>query len=117
MGNPGALNRLCSADLPARTAFYNPVNGKGTRARIFMDGEETSDGRSFAHVVTGPAAGNSYELPWTGKFAWENHVASPFPQNKTIVIGLDDSARTFSTKGRRRPPRSMSGWATRLYRI
>jgi Ca2+-binding RTX toxin-like protein len=98
-GHPGAINRLCSADLPARTAFYNPANGKGTSARIFMDGEETSDtGRAFAHVATGPSAGESYELPWAGKFAYENNVASPFPQNKTVVVGLDDSDRTFSSE-------------------
>ena len=79
-----------------------------------MDGEETTNGRSFAHIATGPNAGTSWELPWTGKYAWENHVASPFPQNKTIVMGLDDSTRTFSERsGRRRPPRSTSGWATR----
>lgn len=102
--NPlAALNRLCSADLPAPAAFYNPATGLGTNARIFMNGEETSDGRAFAHVATGPAAGTSWELPWTGKYAWENHVASPFAQDKTIVVGLDDSSRLFSSEGATEP--------------
>lgn len=93
------LNRLCSADLPDETAFYNAASGKGTTARIFMNGEETTNGRAFAHVITGPASGTSWELPWTGKYAWENHVASPFAQDKTIVMGLDDSSRNFSSEG------------------
>jgi len=90
------LNRFCSADLPDVTAFYNSASGLGTTERIFMSGEESSNGRAFAHVVTGAAAGTSWELPWAGKFAWENYVASPFAQDKTIVMGLDDSSRNFS---------------------
>jgi len=34
-GGP-ALNRLCSADLPEVSAFYNPATGLGTTERIFM---------------------------------------------------------------------------------
>lgn len=98
-----ALNRLCSGDLPDITAFFNPHTGKGTTSRIFMNGEETSDGRAFASIVTGPEAGQSWELPWTGKYAWENHVASPFPQDKTVVMGLDDSQREFSSEGAAEP--------------
>jgi secreted PhoX family phosphatase len=87
-----ALGRLCSADLPATTAFYNRRTGKGYTGRIFMDGEEVgSEGRAFAHIVTGPNAGVSYELPSLGKFSWENSVASPYEQDKTVVIGQDDS--------------------------
>ena len=63
-----------------------------------MDGEEVTNdpitgngGRAFAHIVTGPGAGISYELPYLGEFAWENAVASPYEQDKTIVIGMDDS--------------------------
>jgi hypothetical protein len=37
---PTRLNRLCSADLPAPTAFYDPASGKGYDGRLFMDGEE-----------------------------------------------------------------------------
>lgn len=72
-----AFNRLCSADLPDVTAFYNAATGLGSTERIFMNGEETRDGRAFANIVTGDDAGTSWELPWTGKYAWENHVASP----------------------------------------
>jgi hypothetical protein len=57
-----------------------------------MSGEEIgADGRVFAHIATGPEAETSYELPRLGKFSWENSNASPFPQNKTVVIGMDDA--------------------------
>lgn len=86
-----AFNRLCSADLPKLSAFYNASENLGSSERIFMNGEESgSEGRAFAHVVTGPEAGNSYELPWLGKFSWENSVASPASGTKTVVVGLDD---------------------------
>jgi hypothetical protein len=95
-----ALNRLCSADLPDATAFLNSASGKGTTERIFMSGEESSNGRVFAHVVS---TGESWELPALGKFAWENSVTSPHEQDKTIVMGLDDSDRTFSAEGSEEP--------------
>jgi len=38
-----ALNRICSADLPAVSALFNA--GLGTTERIFMSGEETAGGR------------------------------------------------------------------------
>jgi hypothetical protein len=41
--------------------------------------------------VSGPGAGISYELPSLGKFSWENSLASPFEQDKTVVIGTDDT--------------------------
>jgi Bacterial protein of unknown function (DUF839) len=87
-----AMGRLCSADLPPRSAFYNSKTGKGYSGRIFMNGEEVgNEGRAFAHVATGPGAGISYELPSLGKFSWENSVASPYEQDRTVVIGLDDT--------------------------
>jgi hypothetical protein len=95
----GAADRYCSADLPEVTAFFNPLTGLGTEERIFMNGEETrppfSDyaGRAFAHVVTGPDDGTSYELPRLGNYAWENSIASPYAQDKTVVMGMDDSDR------------------------
>jgi hypothetical protein len=83
---------LCSADLPLLSAFYDRASGKGYTGRIFMDGEEVGpEGRAFAHIVTGPGAGISYELPSLGKFSWENALASPYEQDTTIVIGTDDS--------------------------
>lgn len=87
-----AMNRFCSADLPAVSAFYNSATGKGTLSRIFMNGEEAgNEGRAFAHVATGPEAGNTYQLPYLGRFSWENSVASPAETDTTVVIGMDDA--------------------------
>lgn len=87
-----AFTRFCSADLPAVSAFYNSATGKGTQERIFMNGEESgNEGRALAHVVTGPGAGNTYELPYLGKASLENYVACPNANDKTIVIGMDDT--------------------------
>lgn len=85
--------RLCSADLPAVSAFYNASTGLGYNGgRIFMNGEETgAEGRAFAHFASGALAGQSYELPYLGKFSWENSVARTAASNKTVVIGTDDS--------------------------
>lgn len=84
-------NRFCSADLPAPSAFK--FGSLGTDARLFMNGEETGDeGRAYAHIVTGPNTNQTWQLPHLGKFSWENSVASPFAQQKTVVIGLDDSS-------------------------
>jgi len=89
--NPMAIgfSRFCSADLPSTTAFLNGT--VGTAERLFLNGEESgAEGRAFAHIATGPNAGTTYELPYLGKFSWENSVASPVKSNKTIVAGLDD---------------------------
>lgn len=85
------FNRLCSADLPEPTAFFNPLTGLGTQDKIFMNGEESGlEGRAFAHIVTGSEAGISYQLPYLGRFAWENAVACPNTEDKTMVLGMDD---------------------------
>lgn len=98
---PFAFNRFCSSDLPAVSAYYNAATGLGTTARIYMHGEEGgATGYQLGTVVTGPSAGNSYVL---GKFnlntngsgitavgAWENTVANPFPQDKTVVASGND---------------------------
>lgn len=88
-----ALNRLCSADLAAPTAFFNSRTGLGFNdGHIFMGGEEAGKtGRAFAHIATGPLKGTTYELSALGKASWENLVASPHEQDKTIVAGLDDA--------------------------
>lgn len=94
------FSRFCSADLAAPSAFRNgPL---GTDARIFMNGEEGGTGLVQGTVVSGPDAGKSYTL---GKFnlnsnnnpdgisafgGWENAVACPTAQDKTVVIGLND---------------------------
>jgi len=83
-----ALSRLCSADLPERSALYDKRSKLGYDGRLFMNGEETGpEGRAFAHAENG----TSYELPALGKFSWENSVANPATGRKTVVIGTDDS--------------------------
>ncbi len=82
------LNRLCSADLPARSAFYNSKSKQGYDGWIFMNGEESgTEGRAFGHLLDG----TTYELPHLGKFSWENSVASPDTGNRTVVVGTDDT--------------------------
>jgi len=84
--------RLCSADLPAVSAFFNAKTGLGTQTRIFMSGEETgAEGRAYASIVTGADKGKSFELNKMGKFSWENSLANPYSGDKTVVIGTDDS--------------------------
>jgi hypothetical protein len=79
--------RFCSADLPALSAFYDSASGLGYNGRIYMNGEESgTEGRAFAHLLNG----TSYELPWLGKFAWENSVANPSTGISTVVAGTDD---------------------------
>lgn len=93
-----AIKHLCSGDLPAKSAFFNRASGKGFNAgRFFMSGEEIGGtGRAFAHLAQGNQRGTSYELPRLGHAAWENLLASPFEQDKTIVAGMDDSSLNTS---------------------
>ncbi|QGF22475.1 hypothetical protein [Raineyella fluvialis] len=87
-----AISRLCSADLPKKSAFFNTATGKGYDGRIFMNGEEDgSTGRAFAHVATGAEAGTTYEVAAMGNSSWENVLANPATGDKTVVIGTDDS--------------------------
>ncbi len=91
-----AWDRFCSADLAAPGA-YSFAGVVGTEARIFLSGEETRPpfatrhGAAWAHIVSGPSMNESWELPHLGQCAFENVVASPFSQPKTIVMCLDDS--------------------------
>lgn len=86
------MGRYCSGDVPAISAFWNAVTSKGTQERIMMNGEETgAEGRAFAHIATGINAGNTWELPYLGKFSWENSVARPRESDTTVVVGLDDA--------------------------
>ncbi|MDX2131862.1 MAG: hypothetical protein SFY69_07410 [Planctomycetota bacterium] len=62
--------RFCSADLAAPTAYFNPATGLGTNARIYLNGEEVgAEGRAYAHIVTGAATNQSWQLPHMGKFS------------------------------------------------
>lgn len=100
-GATTAINRLCSADLAAPTAYqWTDVNSGityGTSARIFQSGEESGFGRQFAWIATddpntvGNDANLGYEIPHCGLFSWENNVANPYSQRKTIVMGMDDT--------------------------
>jgi hypothetical protein len=81
-------SRFCSADLPELSAFFNAASGLGYNGRIYMNGEETAEGRNFGHLMDG----TSYELPWLGKFAHENSLANPATGDKTVVVGLDDTS-------------------------
>ena len=85
-----AWSRFCSADLASKKAFFS--HGKGTQDRLYLNGEETNDGRAWAHIATGPDKGQSWQLPRLGRMNFENVVASPHPQLKTIVMGLDDGS-------------------------
>jgi hypothetical protein len=82
--------RHCSGDLPKQGAFWH--QGKGTLERIYMNGEEVSQGRAWARIATGPHAGEAWQLPRFGHMAYENAVASPYPQPKTVVMLTDDGA-------------------------
>lgn len=86
-----SFSRFCSGDVPAVSALYNGANGKGTKTRMMLNGEESGvEGRPFAHIASGPEAGTSYELTYLGKMAFENVIASPYAQDKTIVALTDD---------------------------
>ena len=82
------FNRFCSADLAAPTAYFNPATGKGYDGRIYTNGEETTGGRAFGHVV---ATGDTYQLPDMGTANWENVVANPATGDATVVIGTNDT--------------------------
>ncbi len=87
--------RHCSGDLPAESAFF--AAGLGTRDRIYINGEEVTEGRAWARIASGRYTGEAWQLPRLGRMAYENAVACPHPQAKTIVVCLDDSA--LSTAG------------------
>lgn len=87
------FSRFCAADLAAPSAFFNRKTGKGLREdRIFLNGEEDDarGPRGFAHLVAGRWHGASYELPKMGRRPFENLLASPFEQDKTIVAATED---------------------------
>jgi phosphodiesterase/alkaline phosphatase D-like protein len=103
-----SFNRFCSADLAAASAFYNAATGKGTQARIFLNGEEGgSTGYALANVATGANKGSSFVLGkfnlstngsgLTGVGGWENLLANWYAQDKTVVIGDNDGGTGIMT--------------------
>ena len=90
-GRTTQWQRLCSADLPAESALFG--KGRGTHDRIFFNGEEVSDlasSRAWARIVTGPHAGEAWQLSRLGRMSYENVVACPHSKDKTVVILTDD---------------------------
>jgi hypothetical protein len=109
-GSALSFQRFCSADLAAVSAFsFKAADGTvyGTSNRLFLNGEEvgtSSNSRAMAHVATGSDAGSSYVLgklntssngstignASTSFAAYENLLANPLSQLKTVVIGNND---------------------------
>jgi hypothetical protein len=75
------------------------AEGLGTRDRIYMGGEEVTEGRAWARVATGPHAGEAWQLPRLGRLSFENAVASPYPQVNTVVVLTDDSSLSTAATG------------------
>ncbi|MCW1925668.1 choice-of-anchor J domain-containing protein [Luteolibacter arcticus] len=90
-GLDGSFDRMCSADLPPATARYHSASGKGSQEIIYFNGEETTGGRAYGHVVTGPDAGKSYHLEHLGFAAFENVLLNSFEQEKTVALMMDDA--------------------------
>ena len=87
-----SLIRFCSASLAEPTGLYNSATGLGTTERIFFNGEEnSSSGRPFAHVTTGPEGGDSFELAHMGNIAFENVLINPRESDTTVAVCTDDS--------------------------
>src|SRR5262245_5808186 len=83
-------DRLCSADLPDPKALRH--GNRGTTERIFFNGEEITFGRAWARIVTGPNAGEAWELPRLGKMSYENVVLCPHTKDKTVAAMFDDGS-------------------------
>lgn len=85
-----AFNRFCSADLASSSAFYNASTGLGYSGRLFMNGEEA--GNTGRAVATDVATGTAYVLPHLGVTSFENVLANPYAQDKTVLMANDDSS-------------------------
>ena len=86
------FDRLCAADLPARSAFYNAQTGAGYDGQLFANGEEVIEGRGFVYVMGGAQHGDAYEVPYLGKYSHENLVAHPASGDTTLVVSTDDDS-------------------------
>ena len=93
-GTAVVFSRFCSADLAAPSAFYDSDSDKGySEGRIYLNGEEDAAfGRAVAHLSGGTQDGTSYILPRFNIHAWENLLASPYEQEKTIVMANEDGS-------------------------
>jgi Bacterial protein of unknown function (DUF839). len=88
-----AFDRLCSANLPAMGALFNSATGNGFNGRIYTNGEEAdTEGRAFAHVLTGSEYGTSYQLAYLGRLAHETVLLNPASGDTTLAVTLDDAS-------------------------
>jgi hypothetical protein len=105
-GQPGTMfARFCSATLAEPAAMAHLWTRLGFSDRLLLNGEEIgAEGRAFAHVVSGPHRGETYELPHLGRLAFENVAASPGSGNNTVVVEMDDSTpgQVYVYVGRKR---------------
>jgi hypothetical protein len=86
------FEKLCSATLPPQAALYHAASGKGYTGRVFLSGEESgTEGRAFAHFISGAQKGTTYQLPYMGHSSWENILPRPFASPQTVVIGINDN--------------------------
>ena len=102
IGRTTQWRRLCSADLPRRSALFDSISGRGTHDRIFFDGEEVTEAdsaRAWARIVTGPHAGETWQLPRFGRMSYENVVACPHSAGKTVVLLTDDGDLSTAPSG------------------
>ena len=102
IGRTTQWRRLCSADLPRRSAFFDSISGLGTPDRIFFDGEEVTEAdsaRAWARIITGPHAGETWQLPRFGRMSYENVVACPHSAEKTVVLLTDDGDLSTAPSG------------------
>ena len=82
--------------------LFDNVSGLGTHDRIFFDGEEVTEAdsaRAWARIVTGPHAGDSWQLPRLGRMSYENVVACPHSKEKTVVLLTDDGDLSTAPSG------------------
>lgn len=86
------FDRMCSSDRPAPSALFDSASGKGSTEILYFNGEETSGGRAYGHVVTGSDAGKSYHLEHLGFAAFENVLLSPYEQERTVAALTDDDS-------------------------
>ena len=93
---PRPFARLNGLDLPPAETFWDREAQVGTQVGLLLGGEEDTDGgAAFAHVLDGPDAGSSWELPVFGALRYENLLAQPSSGTKTYVIGISDRAEGF----------------------
>jgi hypothetical protein len=85
------FSKFGSADLPVNSVLYHTSSRLGTTDKILLNGEiNGSEGRAFAHVITGNNADTTVELPCLGKMSWGNVVTCINKYPKTIIAGLDN---------------------------